>query len=73
MFDGPVGEAIGGGIVNLNRGRRMRVTHYGEIGANGHIFLSVDISGSNFGFGRIDWGAGAVVKAEVSRDRENEI
>ena len=52
LFDGPVGEVLGGGIVNLHQGRRLRVTHFGESGANGHRFLSVEISGSDFGFGR---------------------
>ena len=27
------------------------MTHFGESGANGHRFLSVEISGSDFGFG----------------------
>ena len=27
LFDGPVGEALHGGIVNLHQGRRLRVTH----------------------------------------------
>ena len=52
LLDGPVGEALGGGIVNLRWGRRLRVTHFGESGVNGHIFFSVEISGSDFGFGR---------------------
>ena len=52
LLHGPVGEALSGGIVNLHRGRTLRANHFGKIGANGHIFLSVEISGSNFGFGR---------------------
>ena len=51
MFDGPVGKTLGGGIVDLHRGMRLRVTHFGESGANGHRFLAVEISISNFGFG----------------------
>ena len=52
MFDGPVGKSLGGGIFGLHRGRRLRVAHFGESGANGHVFLAVEISGSDFGFGR---------------------
>ena len=52
FFNGLVGKALGGGIVNLHRGRRLRVTHFGESGTNGHRLLAVDISGSDFGFGR---------------------
>ena len=52
LFDGPVGEELGGGIVDYHWGRRLRVTHFGESGANGHIFLDVEISGSDFSFGR---------------------
>ena len=52
FFDGPIGKSLVGGIVNLHRGRSLRVTHFGESGANGHILLSVEISGSYFGFGR---------------------
>ena len=51
LFDGPVGETLSGGIVNLHWGRWLRVTHLGESGANGHKLLSVEISGSDFGFG----------------------
>ena len=52
MFDGPVGEALGSGIVDLHRGRRLGVTHFGESDASGHGFLAVEISGSDFGFSR---------------------
>ena len=52
MFDGPVGEALGGGIFNLRRGRWLRVTHFGDSGVNVHRFLAIEISGSDFGFGR---------------------
>ena len=52
LLDSWVGEALGGGIVNLNRGRRLRVTHFGKSGTNGHRLLSLEISGSDFGFGR---------------------
>ena len=52
MFDGPVGKSLGDGIFDLHWGRRMRVTHFGKSGANGNRFLAVEISGSDFGFGR---------------------
>ena len=45
-----MGEALGGGIVNLHLGRRMRLTHFGESDVNGHGLLAVEISGSKFGF-----------------------
>ena len=50
LFDGPVGEALSSGIVNLHWGRWLRVTHFGESATNGLIFLAVEISGSDFGF-----------------------
>ena len=52
MFDCTVGKALDGGIVDLHWGRRLRVTHFGYSGANGHEFLAVEISGSDFGFVR---------------------
>ena len=51
MFDVPVGKALGGGIVDLRWGGHLMVTHFGESGANGHGFLAVEISGSDFGLG----------------------
>ena len=50
MLDDPVGEALSGGTVYLRRGRRLRVDHFGESDVNGHILLSVEVSGSDFGF-----------------------
>ena len=52
FLDGPVGKILGGGIFNLHWGRRLRVTNFGNSGANGHRLLSIEISGSGFGFGR---------------------
>ena len=52
FLNGPFGEALGGGIVNLHQGRRLRVTHFGKSGENGNRFLSVEIGGSGFGFDR---------------------
>ena len=52
MLDGPVGKALGGGIVNLHGARILRLDHFGKSGVNGHRFLSVEISGYDFGFGR---------------------
>ena len=52
MFDCPVGEVLGSVIVDLHWGRRIRMAYLGKSGANGHIFLAVEISGSDFGFGR---------------------
>ena len=52
LIDGPVGKALSSGIFNLHEGRRLRVTNFSKSGENGHIFLSIDISDSNFGFGR---------------------
>ena len=82
MIDGPVGKPLGGGIVDLYRGRRLRVNHFGKSGANGNGFLAVEISGFDFGFGRRahhiahDFGhiekrgiGGLGVKEEVSRDQ----
>ena len=51
-LNGLVGEALGGGIVDLYWVRRLRVTHFGESSVNGHGLLAVEISGSDFGFGR---------------------
>ena len=59
------------------------MTYFGKSGVNGHRFLSVEISGSDFGFGRRahhiahdfghseNWAIGGEVKAEVLRDQEN--
>ena len=52
MFDGLVEKALDGGIVDLHWGRQLRVNHFGESRLNGHGFLAVEISGSNFGFRR---------------------
>ena len=49
LFDGPVPEALYGGISDLHWGRRLRVTHFGESGTNGNGFLAVEISDSGFG------------------------
>ena len=52
LFDDLVGEALSGGIVDLHQGRRLRVTYFVKSDANGHGSLAVEISGSDFGFGR---------------------
>ena len=52
LFDDPIGKDLGGGIVDFRWGKQLRVTHFRESGVNGHVFLAIDISGSDFGFGR---------------------
>ena len=52
LLDGLAGKSLVDGIVNLHWGRRLIVTHLGKSGANGRGFLVVEISGSDFSFGR---------------------
>ena len=51
LFDGDVGKAIGGGVVDLDWSDRLRVTTFEEQGADRDGLLAFDVSGSNFGSG----------------------
>ena len=51
MLDGVVGEAVSGGVVDLDWSGRLWVNSFEEQGADRNSLLAVDVCGSNFGFG----------------------
>ena len=51
MFDGFVGNARGGGIVNLDGSGWLRVAHFVEGCADAAGFSSIVVEGTTFGLG----------------------
>ena len=50
VLDGPVGKSHGGGVVNFNGGRWLRVAHFFEGDANWACFSGVEEGGTDFRF-----------------------
>ena len=69
LFNGVIGKTCGSEVVYIDRGRRLGVSDLGKGGANGNGLLTVEKSGSNFGFG----GGGHYIANNIGKGEDGAI